>query len=1042
MRSQAYWRPFFALFLPAAILILLGVILYGQAEIRREIAQSGSVQRATIAGGSDVLRHNLRDVTADISFLVRLPSLRRTITDPSPDNLMSVASNFIAFAETNAVYDQVRWIDETGQERIRVNYADGQGVAVPAAQLQNKADRYYFIESNRLPAGAIYLSPFDLNVENGAIEQPFKPTLRFAMPLVDAVAHRHGILILNYLGRDLLEAFSGTASRAAAPLMLVNKDGFWLHALQPQDEWGFMLGHADTGLARRNPQAWDRIRTQTEGQVELSDGLWTWETIDPAAEVSRGFHRPPSIDPAPHEPQPAVNASEFWKAVAQIPASRLDAIRAGVWSTLVPVAIVLIGATALGIALLARSQQRILALNDDLTRKAAEAEAANQAKARFLANMSHEIRTPINAILGLTHLLENAPLGADELDLVAKIRVAGRLLLGTVNDILDVSKIEAGRLDLEQTPFRLADVLDHVAALLAPSVESDALELIIGPPPPDAAMVVGDALRLQQVLVNLVTNAIKFTRSGEVSVQVATVARDGDRLTLRFTVCDTGIGIAPEQLAVIFTPFTQADSSTTRRFGGTGLGLTICRHLVAAMGGTIGVTSEPELGSEFWFTVSLRIEPDEPPVASVVAQRHLLIVDDKARTREVLADIVRSLHGTAETVADGDAAMARLQTQAARPVDIVLIDAMMPGRDGVATAQALRRIARPAARPWLLIMVAPFARAALVDTLATQPGLIDAVVTKPVTGSALSDAVGRLVGRRDGAAAPQAGGRVARRQVLPGLRVLVVDDSDINREVACRILESQGAVVTLAADGRAALTALSARPAAIDVVLMDVQMPVMDGYEACQRIRSDLGLHDLPVLALTAGAMPAEHQAALAAGMNGFIAKPIDVGLMIATLQRVTGCRPQVETIPPAAAPDASPATDAREPTAPAAILDFAAGMEDWQDDALYRHYLHRFIDGYGDAGRRVIAALAAGDRHGAAQLVHQLKGMAGNLALPEVARLVGALQAALADDPEDPASPNPCGAAAIVKLAVTLQQALDAARPVIAALPETSPLP
>ncbi|WP_158240779.1 hybrid sensor histidine kinase/response regulator [Telmatospirillum siberiense] len=882
-------RQFLALFLPSAILIVMGGALYGRAETRREISQSQSLQTVEVAGGADALRHSLRAVSADVAFLAALPRLHQAINEPSPANLAFLSANFIAFAETSGIYDQIRWLDETGMERVRVNYADGRAWAVPDSQLQNKADRYYFSEASRLGEGEIYLSSFDLNIERGEIETPLKPTLRLGAPLIDSAGRRHGVVVLNYLGRDLLDAFSEAGSRSESSLGLINQDGFWLKAEDSQDEWGFMFGRDDATMARKNPEAWQRIHSAAEGQMELSDGLWTWQTVFPSLQVARAPSRKA-------ERREAAPGGERWTAVAHLPKARLDEVRRHIWGVLVPITALLTGLAGLACGFLARSRRRIALLNDDLARRVEEAEAANQAKARFLANMSHEIRTPMNAILGLAHLLENAELGANERDLVGKISISGKSLLGTINDILDLSKIEAGRLEIEHVPFRLSDVLDDLAAILATSVAVSDMELIIGPPPAEAQAVIGDALRLRQVLVNLASNAIKFTQAGEVAVQVALVSRADSLVTLRFSVSDTGVGIPPDQQAAIFAPFAQADSSTTRRFGGSGLGLTICHHLVAAMGGKIGVVSQPGQGSEFWFTVPLEIAADQPLAIPMMARLHLLIVDDNKMVRDILQATARSLNWTAEAVSCGEVAVARLRASDGETkfCDVVLIDWAMPGLDGLATARAIRQIDMPSRRSLILIMVAPFARAEVVESLAAQQGGVDGLVTKPVTGSSLYDAVGRALRWRDGglAAAAQDEQMPPRGRRLAGLRLLVVDDNEINREVARRILEVEGATVALAGDGAVALAYLAERPDKVDVVLMDIQMPVMDGYEACRRIRADLGLAGLPVIALTAGALSSEREAALQAGMNDFIPKPIDVNRMIAVLRRINWTPP------------------------------------------------------------------------------------------------------------------------------------------------------
>jgi len=381
----------------------------------------------------------------------------------------------------------------------------------------------------------------------------------------------------------------------------------------------------------------------------------------------------------------------------------------------------------------------------------AAAETAARFKSEFLANMSHEIRTPMNAILGLTQILEREPLTPDQRDMLGKIGDAGHGLLHIINDILDFSKIEAGQLTVERLPFDLPPVLSLLETLLTGSAEDKGLRLRIEPPTGLTGAVLGDPLRLKQILLNLVSNAIKFTDRGAVTVRVLPLALTETAVRLRFEVSDTGIGIGPEALAKLFQPFTQADASTTRRFGGTGLGLSICKRLVELMGGTIGATSAPGAGSTFWFEL-------------------------------------------------------------------------------------------------------PCERAASAAVVAGAPAAASA--------------------------APAATG-----PRLPGLRVLAVDDNRINLFMLERALKLEGAHVHLAADGQQALQTLAADPRGFDCVLMDVQMPVMDGLTATRRIREQPALENLPVIALTAGVMAEERERALAAGVDDFLAKPLVLETMVAMLR-------------------------------------------------------------------------------------------------------------------------------------------------------------
>ena len=507
-----------------------------------------------------------------------------------------------------------------------------------------------------------------------------------------------------------------------------------------------------------------------------------------------------------------------------------------------------------------RLEQVLQEKNLELEGARLAADKANLAKSDFLSSMSHEIRSPLNAILGLAYLLEQAKLDVDSNNMVRKIRASGRMLLSLISDILDVSKIEAGQMMIEQAPFRLVDVIENLSVVLGVAVGEKDIQLIIQPPPAGVFTLIGDALRLEQVLINLSINAIKFTHAGQVELRTELLSCDSEQTLLRFSVRDTGIGIAPELQQGVFAAFTQADSSTTRRFGGTGLGLTICRQLVQLMGGEIGLASVQGKGSEFWFTVPLK------------------------------------------TVADADSAVS----------NTVRVDALMAG------------------------------------------------------------------------------------QSLLDIRVLVVDDSEINREVAMRILRGQGAIVALAANGQEALDWLQTHAQAIDLVLMDVQMPVMDGIEATRQLRRIPRFADLPIIALTAGAFKSQHDAAEAAGMSHFISKPFDVPSTIALIQRLcqraipaAGGEPRAADALPAGAAGVIVSSDE-------AVMDVAQGLTLWLDSASYEEYLLLFVDMYRHAVGAINRSLWQGNLPEAQALAHKLSGVAANLALPAVRRLAGQVERSL----------------------------------------------
>ena len=607
------------------------------------------------------------------------------------------------------------------------------------------------------------------------------------------------------------------------------------------------------------------------------------------------------------------------------------------------------------------------------------AEQANQSKSDFLANMSHEIRTPMNAILGMLYLLDRVELPAVALDMARKINIAARSLLSIINDVLDFSKIEAGRIDLEDAPFDLAEVLDNIAALMASAVDTKAVEMLVSPAPEGARYLRGDALRLGQVLVNLVSNAIKFTERGEVALTVRRLAHaDAGFARLHFTVADTGIGIPAAKRKMIFSPFSQVDSSTTRKYGGTGLGLSISHRLVQLMGGVLVVDSEQDEGSRFHFEVVFPLTEVPGTDAAAKDAYHVLVVDDHDAARDNLSLIIKGFGWTAEAADSGERALALIGEEDAAGYDVVLMDWQMPGIDGLTAAADIRRRSSTSRQP-IIIMVTAFERK-LVDHEA-QRASVDAVLTKPVTASVLYNVINEVLARRDpGLAALRVPVRSGRR--LAGYRLLVVDDSEINLEVANRILEGEGARVERASDGREAVARLQAEPDRFDAVLMDVQMPEMDGYEATRRIRASPDLAGLPVIALTAGAFKPQQDAALDVGMNAFIAKPFEVDDLIATIVRCApgryGLQPDGEMMA-ASGMRAGPVPDGVDPQR----LDVEKGLAYWRDETPYKRYLLQFSRRYGGAVDALQASLERHDTMQACSDIHRMRGAAASLALP-----------------------------------------------------------
>jgi len=631
----------------------------------------------------------------------------------------------------------------------------------------------------------------------------------------------------------------------------------------------------------------------------------------------------------------------------------------------------------------------LVALYEDISdRKAAEqairaardlAERVARARSAFLANMSHEIRTPMNAVLGFVELVLDTELQAEQRRALELVRSSSEALLTILNDILDYSKIEAEHLELESIPFDLPKVVHATATLLAVRAREKHLELTVDVPPDVPHMVRGDPTRVRQVLMNLIGNAIKFTEQGEVDVSTAVVAYHDERTAVRFRVRDTGIGISDEQLVTIFDEFTQADASMTRRYGGTGLGLAISRKLVALMGGQLSVTSEVGRGSEFSFTLRLPVEPSAaattPGRAVSLGGRRLLVVDDNETNRRILRDMLGAEGVAVHEAARADAALTALRRAAAAgtPFDIAILDAQMPDQDGFELAAAVR------ADPDLV------ATKLLILTSAGQRGDgercrqmgIQAYLTKPIARADLIEAVGTvLVEAPPAGAAPALITRHSIAESRHTLRILLAEDNVVNQQVATAMLVKRGHQVDVVGNGREAVDAVGARD--YDLVLMDIQMPEMDGFTATEAIRALPRGRTLPIIALTAHALSGERERCLERGMTGYLAKPFKAHDLFAVIERRT----------------AATADTAAAPATPVDLAAFRGTMREAGAEEAVDGILATFASTLPQRLEALAEASRGGEAESIQRAAHAFRSAAATIGAHRLAQLLEAMEA------------------------------------------------